>query len=330
MNAVSWLDAMGAPEKWRGTLQSRGPQLAVWLLALAIGVQGALILIHLTGTARPAGHTAFVPAPAAAPRIDVAAITRSHLFGEAPVAQVASDAAHAPPTSIPLVLTGIIAAREPKDGFAIVGANAASAKVYAVGDNIPGGARLNAVYSDRVLLDRGGRIEALMLPRQYSSGPARVSAAPNMGGEAADRVRRVITEQPGLIADVMRPQPVFADGKQRGYRVYPGRNTKAFMQLGLRPGDLVVSINSTPLDDPARGDEIFRTLGSSSEARVTVMRNGHQQDLTLNMSQLATEADQLAGQDAGAGAPPQGAPAATQGPPAPAEGQPPAAPSQEQ
>ena len=326
MNAVSWLDAMSAPERWRGTLQSHGPQLAVWLLALAIGVQGALILIRLTGTARPSAQAAFVPAPASAPRIDVAAITNSHLFGAAPVAQVASDAAHAPPTSIPLVLTGIIAAREPKDGFAIVGANAASAKVYAVGDNIPGGARLNAVYADRVLLDRGGRIEALMLPRQYNAGPApRLSAT---AGEAADRVRRVITEQPGLIADVMRPQPVFADGKQRGYRVYPGRNTRAFMQLGLRPGDLVVAINSTPLDDPARGDEIFRTLGSASEARVTVMRNGHQQDLTLNMSQLATEADQLAGQDAGAGAP--GAPAATQGPPAPGEAQPPAAPSQEQ
>jgi general secretion pathway protein C len=94
----------------------------------------------------------------------------------------------------------------------------------------------------------------------------------------------------------MRPQPVFAQGKQRGYRVYPGRNRQAFLRLGLRPGDLVVSINGTPLDDPARGQEVFRTIGSSSEAHVTVMRNGRQQDLTLNMSQLATEAEQLVGE----------------------------------
>jgi general secretion pathway protein C len=88
---------------------------------------------------------------------------------------------------------------------------------------------------------------------------------------------------------------VFADGKQRGYRVYPGRNRQAFIRLGLRPGDLVTGINGTPLDDPARGQEIFRTLGSSSEARVTVLRNGQQQDLTLNLAQVAQEAEAVVG-----------------------------------
>jgi S1-C subfamily serine protease len=68
------------------------------------------------------------------------------------------------------------------------------------------------------------------------------------------------------------------------------------MRLGLRPGDLVTAINGTPLDDPARGNEVFRTIGSSSEARITVMRNGRQQELTLNMGQIAAEADQLLGQ----------------------------------
>jgi general secretion pathway protein C len=86
---------------------------------------------------------------------------------------------------------------------------------------------------------------------------------------------------------------VFAQGKQRGYRVYPGRNRQAFVQLGLRPGDLVTSINGTPLDDPARGQEIFSTLGASSEARVTVMRNGRQQDLTLNLARVAEQAEEV-------------------------------------
>ncbi|MGH8259927.1 MAG: hypothetical protein ACREUG_09570, partial [Steroidobacteraceae bacterium] len=118
---------------------------------------------------------------------------------------------------------------------------------------------------------------------------------------AADRVRQLIMQNPSAIADVIRPQPVFAGGKQRGYRVYPGRNRQAFLRLGLRPGDLVTAINDTPLDDPTRGAEIFSTLGSSSEAHVTVMRNGRQQDLTLNMSQIAAEADQLSSGDSQAG-----------------------------
>ena len=57
-----------------------------------------------------------------------------------------------------------------------------------------------------------------------------------------------------------------------------------------------MAINGTPLDDPSRGQEIFRTLGSSSEAHITVMRSGQQQDLTLNIAQVAQEAEGMVGQ----------------------------------
>ncbi|HEV3285483.1 MAG TPA: PDZ domain-containing protein, partial [Steroidobacteraceae bacterium] len=130
-----------------------------------------------------------------------------------------------------------------------------------------------------------------------------------------ERMRRMISEQPGLLADVLRPQPVMDHGRMNGFRVYPGRNRAAFMRLGLRPGDQVTAINGTPLDDRDRGDQILRTLSSSSEARVTVIRAGQQQDLTLNLAQVEQEADTLATQ----------APAAqTSGGPPPAE--PPAVP----
>jgi general secretion pathway protein C len=114
-------------------------------------------------------------------------------------------------------------------------------------------------------------------------------------------MRQLVTSEPGIISDIMRPQPVFAQGKQRGYRVYPGRNRQAFVRLGLRPGDLVTAINGTPLDDPARGQEIFATIGTSSEAHVTVMRNGQARDVTLNMAQVAQDAEALVGAGAQGG-----------------------------
>jgi general secretion pathway protein C len=185
--------------------------------------------------------------------------------------------------------------------LAILGQTAPTAKVYAVGDNVPGGAKLHSVFSDRVVIDRNGRLETLALPRQTAPDGAPPSAtALQTESPVMDRMRKLVNDQPGLLADIMRPQPVFADGKQRGYRVYPGRNRQAFIRLGLRPGDLVTGINGTPLDDPNRGVEIFRTLGTSSEARVTVMRNGQQQDLNLNMAQVAQEAEALVGGQANA------------------------------
>jgi general secretion pathway protein C len=99
----------------------------------------------------------------------------------------------------------------------------------------------------------------------------------------------MIAQDPGSVAEIMRPQPVFANGQQRGYRVYPGRNRAQFARLGLRPGDLVMAVNGTPLDDPQRGMEIFRSIGSSNQVRVTVERNGQPQELTLNMAQIANE-----------------------------------------
>jgi len=307
MNAAAWLESLPAPDRWRELSRAHGPRIVTWALALLLGIQGALIVIDLTGGTPASRDKGFAPPPPPARRINVAAIANSHLFGTAaPAKPSEADAANAPQTSMPLVLTGIIAGDSPDSGVAILGESASSAKVYGVGDALPGGARLHAVYGDRVILERGGALESLALPRQYAAGtaPGMTAPLPTADSQPVDRVRRVLAEQPGAISDVMRPQPVFAQGKQRGYRIYPGRNRQAFIRLGLRPGDLVTAINGTPLDDPGRGQEIFATLGSASEARVTVMRNGRQQDLTLNLAQVAQQAEAAASESAAAPAEP--------------------------
>ena len=160
------------------------------------------------------------------------------------------------------------------------------------------------------VLERNGTLESLMLPRKFSAGTAPVAAP--MGPSPLDRMQRALANEPGLISDVLRPQPVFADGKLHGYRVYPGRDARAFAALGLRNGDLVLAVNGTALDDPTRGNDIFNSLSNSDQAHVTVMRNGQQQDITLNMAQIATQAEQLTNgseQASGAAAPDANAPA---------------------
>jgi general secretion pathway protein C len=293
MNAASWLEGVPAQERWRALLLNEGPRIATWVLALALGVQAALILTDLAsggGKAPAVAHHVLQARP-----LDLAAITNAHLFGAAPVAK--QDGANAPATSMPLVLTGIIAGNDPQNGLAILGPNAQSAKVYAVGDTIAGGPKLHSVYSDRVVIDRDGQLESLALPHQMSAtAPLPSSAAFQSAENPVERMRRMISEQPGLIGDVIRPQPVMDHGRLNGFRVYPGRNRAAFSTLGLRPGDQVTAINGTPLDDRDRSEQILRTLQSASEARVTVIRGGQQQDLLLNIAQVAQEADNVAAQ----------------------------------
>jgi general secretion pathway protein C len=295
MNATSWLEGLPAPDRWRALLLSEGPRVASWILGAALGVQAGLIFLDLVSSSR---HAPASGAPAAAAArahsLDLAAITNAHLFGAAPLAR--QDGASAPQTSMPLVLTGIIAGNDPQNGLAILGQNAQAAKVYAVGDNLPGGAKLHSVYSDRVVLDRDGQLESLALPRTIANAAPPPSASLPTDNPSIERMRRMISEQPGLLGDVMRPQPVMDHGRMNGFRVYPGRDRQAFQRLGLRPGDQVTAINGTPLDDRDRSQQILQTLNSSSEAHVTVIRNGQQQDLVLNIAQVAQEADSLANQ----------------------------------
>lgn len=306
MNAASWLEGLPAPAKWRELLLAHGPRIATWTLSLALGVQAAIIVTDLVGASRaplvassaPVGPA---PGPAARRGVDIAAITASHLFGAPKTEPTPVDAANAPQTSMPLVLSGTIAGEDPRRGLAILGSSASSAKVYAVNDSVPGGARLHSVYSDRVLLERNGRLESLALPRQGATAGRRVAPPPPpvasapASNPAVERMREMVTNDPGVISEVIRPQAVYAQGKLRGFRVYPGRNRQAFMRLGLRPGDVVTAVNGTPLDDPARSQEIFQTISSSSQAQLSVMRNGRQEEVTLDMTQLASEAEQLIG-----------------------------------
>lgn len=304
MNAASWLEGLPTHERWRTLLLKEGPRIATWVLSVAVAAQAALVVTDLAGAGRrqPA---AVSHAPVQSHALDLAAITNAHLFG-----MPKQDSANAKQTDIPLVLTGTIAGSDPQNGLAILGQTAQTARVYAVGDNIPGGVKLHSVYSDRVLIDRNGQLESLALPRQVNAGNAPPPSASALQGDngSIERMRRMITEQPGLLADVLRPQPVMDHGHMNGFRVYPGRNRMAFMRLGLRPGDQVTAINGTPLDDRDRGEQILHTLSSSTEARVTVIRNGQQQDLNLNIAQVEQEADSLAAQSQAA---PSGAPPAS-------------------
>ena len=275
-----------------------------WTRSLPLWVSVALVVllawqaIQLGWTLLGARKTPAAPAAAepagtpAGPAVNIGAIVNAHLFGEAGAADPGSaDPNSVAATQMNLVLVGTIAASDPALGYAIVGENPASARVYAVGKTITGGTKLHAVYADRVILDRGGRLEALMLPKKFQGGGMAAPSAPPGGNPMlGQRLQELAAQNPSAITEIIRPQPVFANGQQRGYRVYPGRNRQQFSKLGLMPGDLVTAINGTPLDDPARGMEILQSMNSAAQVTVTVERNGQSSQISINNDVVAAQA----------------------------------------
>jgi general secretion pathway protein C len=286
----------------------RAAQLVVLALIIALGLDSALILTRALGAAS-APQATTVPAnnlPFGSgnhnPQLLLATVVNAHLFGAAPTAVNAN----APPTTLPLILTGVIAdPGHPGRGQAIIGSSAAAATLYSVGSAVSGGAHLHAVYADRVLLERNGALETLMLPRTPLAGASYTPAprAPVTGG-------LLQSNSASLLAGLLRVQPVFSQGKLSGYRVFPAgaQGPQAFRQLGLRPGDLILAINGTNLDDPSRAVEILQTLSSSGSAQVTVSRNGTPTEVNLDLATLSNEAQQYTQGTPGAGTPAVGMP----------------------
>jgi general secretion pathway protein C len=239
------------------------------------------------------------PANRAVPtQANVQAIAASHLFGVA-----APDAAPPPPpdpaenlaeTRLSLSLKGTIAASDQRDSVAIIADQSNEDKVYLVGDSIMSGTSLHAVYRDRVILNEGGVLKELNLPRDFptSAQPARRNVANTTRtaeSEDADSIQNVVAQNVTKLADVIRPTPYFVAGQQQGYRVYPGRDRKQFAALGLRPGDLIKDIDGAALTDPQQAMQIFQNLGSADQVSVTVERNGQPEVLVLKTSQLSLE-----------------------------------------
>ncbi len=285
--------ANGSGADTTAKLAAAAPTAVSVLLVVALAAQLAAVVWRIVAPAEQAMSVEGQVAPASR-GANVAGIVNAHLFGSA--AQVASgDAASAPTTSLRLVLAGTLAGPDPEQGWAIIGETAQNARVYATGSTVPGGARLKAVYADRAILDRNGKLESLPLPRLAGgAGPVPVAYNPQRRTEQAaaslaDSVRQLVEQDPAAVSEIIRPQPVFAGGQQKGYRVYPGRNRAQFARLGLMPGDLVTAVNGAPLDDPSQSLESLRSVGTGSPVMLTVERNGQVQQITVDPTQVMSE-----------------------------------------
>ncbi len=301
---MGWMEELKSPGALQALLAEHGPRLATVVLGALVAIQaGVMVTAPDLGasTKAAAGRDAASGALAASqsrrPPLRVQDIVAAHLFGEA--APTSADG-NAPQTAAQLVLAGVLAVPDPKRGLAIIGPSAAAARLYQVGGAVPGGVKLYSVYPDHVLLDRGGSIESLQLPKKLALAAA--PPPPTASGmlSPGQRLAALAQGNGALLGGLVRATPVINPngGKLSGFRIFPGGRASiaAFTQLGLRPGDLVTAVNGTQLDDVNRGNEILQTLSSAASATLTVQRNGQSQDLNLNLETVVNEAENAAAQ----------------------------------
>ncbi|HEX6992873.1 MAG TPA: type II secretion system protein GspC [Gammaproteobacteria bacterium] len=293
-----------SPEQWLRSANRVLPPVVVALLLLAIAYR----LAELTWALIP--HHAFDRPP---PRIvqpsaddarsaaNFSALEDSHLFGEARIEEAPAEPVNseldAPETTLPLVLTGVTADENGKLSRAHIVSGRSEQKAYAVGDEIEnaGGTTLHAVYRDRVIINRGGQLETLRFDetRTASTGlagrappPPPAFTQPDNSASEDPSLRNVVTENSANLTQLFRMAPHMEGGQMVGFRLNPGRDRETFDALGLVPGDVVTEINGIRLDDPAKALQVFDALGESTQASVTILRNGVPNVMVIDTTQI--------------------------------------------
>ena len=167
-------------EKAIAAVNSVLPRWVALLLVVGIAWQLArLIWLLMPGSA--VNDTVITPpqqiprsAPAAAESVDVQSIANTHLFGEADAEAIIvapqEDHEDLAETRLSLSLKGTIASGSPDTSIAIIADARNEEKIYLIRDTVAPGATLHAIYPDRVVLNRGGALEVLRLPKDFPQG----------------------------------------------------------------------------------------------------------------------------------------------------------------
>jgi len=294
------------PEQWLGTANRLLPPAVTLILVLAIAYRLAELTWFIVPSASSEAPAPVVAVPRAAPgdgavAPELESLSGWHPFGEASraPAPIVEEVVDAPDTTLALVLNGVVARDDPRDGAAFISSGRGEQKLYRVGAAVDGGngATLHTVYDNRVLIDRGGRLETLRFPqpellsRMAPPPPERV--APERPQPSGGSLREVISDNASRITDIIRAAPHVEEGQMVGYRITPGRNREAFATLGLEPGDILTEVNGTVLNDMATSLQVFESLGEASMATVTIQRGGAPQVIVIDMTQLQNIAENL-------------------------------------
>ena len=214
-------------------------------------------------------------------------IADMHIFGDATVAVVeVPKELDAPTTRLRLALLGVMAASTAENSSAIIAPKGGAGKNFRIGDVVQGRTKLAAVQQDQVILDSNGKLEALKFELagkqgiQQSNKPTPAQRRAQTRGTfkerfsgirtPADAVQLLKDEVSNDPAGALRKMGLEASGNGSGYKV--SSSGSMLTQLGLRPGDIILSVNGQALGNLEDDQVLLEEVTNSGQARLEIQR----------------------------------------------------------
>ncbi len=239
------------------------------------------------------------------------------LFGRASKQATVPKSHDAPETKLNLELHGVFLSDAAKKSAAIIGQKNKGGELYQIGDTISGGAVLEAVYEDHILIRRGARLEKLMFSEDAMTSSASSTVAtrnrvptPAQGGSTNqsrlsqirqriedrrnDRTgqpspgsamrtyieshRDAISQDPQAALTQLGVTPV-QEGQAKGYAL--GAANPALTRAGLKSGDVILSVNGKPVGVAMDDSALIDSALQQKRVRVEIQRDTRRFFLTV-------------------------------------------------
>lgn len=245
-----------------------------WIIALlfaGLAIQSARLLWALVVPVGPLGDwRPAMPVPMSA-QAQAAVLAGVNVFGGVTPAAAAASAL---PSD--LKLFGVRAAFGSLRGGAIIQLPDGQQVSVSVGESVMPGVELVAVAFDHVDILRNGGRQRLFLdpdkaPQTVSPGALPAATPPPATGTAG-------------LSTAVRLAPRASASGISGIIVSPGANAAAFARSGLRPGDVIVSVNGAAIASAEDLAQLQQSLSASGSLSLRVERGGSVVPVTLNIA----------------------------------------------
>lgn len=247
--------------------------------------------LPLTGQAAPSDtprHLAAIPATQKLSPINHQQIARLHLFGNTVTrrVEVKPKQVAAVPTSLNLVLRGIAAEDDKREGLAIIQQPGKAEKHFKAGDTVFGLATLEEIYPNRVILLRNGRYETLTLPR-LATGDTKTRPAATTQNRLTT-VNQVLPDTAHTpdkkFWEYLNYEPAIINGRVAGLELTPEEkdDENILLSKGLMPGDIITSVNGNNMKTGFSVSKAINAIADDDRLEITLTRNGETMALVVN------------------------------------------------
>lgn len=235
----------------RHSWRQRWPLVLLALLAVLVLVQAMRLLWAVAVPTGPLGDWRQGTA-----QLLTAPERRTLISGLDPFFRSATTgAASGTVTALDLTLFGVNVNEATGGGSAIIAGGDGVQSSFAVGDEILPGVKLAGVAFDHVILDRSGARESLYLdqsqPSDSNAPPAGPAALPAPLAPAAPAATARGELTPAALQSGIGITPRTEGGRVTGVSVQPQGDGAVFRAAGLRPGDVIRSVNGRPVSSAA-------------------------------------------------------------------------------